>query len=394
MKYIIFKNKGVITETAITTFGISSKETTNAIGFFGTGLKYAIAICLRERNSISIYRGLAIDVFDLKRTTVRVDEFDIITKNDVPLAFSTELGKTWTIEQAFRELYCNTMDEGGEVYLADELPEAEDNLTYVIISGSSFLECYYNRSHIILDSTPVYSNAYMEIHDKASEFVYYRGIQAMKLSHPSRFTYNVLQKMDLTEDRTIKYNFEAIGAITRGIVTCDNPMLLKDILLVNADTFEESLDYSYSTRDASEVFKVFSAGIVKQTNARFNVTLVSLLSKLHMPVEIYVDAVLNSIEKKAYKKAYNFCKKIGYDLDKYPVRIVDSLGTGVLGQAKDETILVSKLAFSMGTKMVTGTLIEEFIHLEYSVRDGSRAMQEHLLNHLVGLGELYLKTSL
>lgn len=45
---IIFRNKGVIDPKSITTFGVSSKENPGAIGFFGTGLKYAIAILLRH----------------------------------------------------------------------------------------------------------------------------------------------------------------------------------------------------------------------------------------------------------------------------------------------------------------------------------------------------------
>lgn len=45
---IIFRNAGTIDPKSITTFGVSSKENPGAIGFFGTGLKYALAILLRH----------------------------------------------------------------------------------------------------------------------------------------------------------------------------------------------------------------------------------------------------------------------------------------------------------------------------------------------------------
>ncbi|WP_217468779.1 hypothetical protein, partial [Staphylococcus aureus] len=120
---IIFRNKGVIDPKSITTFGVSSKENPGAIGFFGTGLKYAIAILLREGCDITIHAGKRKLEFGIKRDRVRVDDFNVVTMNNRRLGFTTEVGKTWEVWQAFRELYCNTMDERGEVFEADEVPE-------------------------------------------------------------------------------------------------------------------------------------------------------------------------------------------------------------------------------------------------------------------------------
>ena len=53
---IIFQNKGLIDVHAISIMGVSVKED-NSIGFFGTGLKYAIAVLLRE--GIKIPSGAA-----------------------------------------------------------------------------------------------------------------------------------------------------------------------------------------------------------------------------------------------------------------------------------------------------------------------------------------------
>ena len=118
---ITFKNKGAIDVRAITTFGISSKENDNAIGYFGTGLKYAIAVMLREGVNFSIVTGGKQYEFETRAETVRVDEFNFCfmraggTGKFEQLPFTTELGKNWELWQAFRELYCNCTDENGEI---------------------------------------------------------------------------------------------------------------------------------------------------------------------------------------------------------------------------------------------------------------------------------------
>ena len=116
VNYVIFSNPGLIDLRAITTFGVSSKENDSAIGFFGTGFKYALAILLRERQDITILRGKTKKYkFSHKTQTVRVDKFDFIYMNEQALNFTTDLGKTWKLWQAYRELYCNCVDEYGKV---------------------------------------------------------------------------------------------------------------------------------------------------------------------------------------------------------------------------------------------------------------------------------------
>ena len=51
---LIFTNPGIIDPRSISTFGVNAKASTNPIGHFGTGLKYAIATILRNDGSITI----------------------------------------------------------------------------------------------------------------------------------------------------------------------------------------------------------------------------------------------------------------------------------------------------------------------------------------------------
>jgi len=131
---IVFKNSGNIDIKSITTFGVSSKENDSAIGYFGTGLKYAIAILLREGCEITIHTGGKKYEFGTQRQTVRVDEFTFVTMNGEALAFTTELGKNWQLWQAFRELYCNCTDEGGTIYQSDTFDASESD-TVIVAKG-------------------------------------------------------------------------------------------------------------------------------------------------------------------------------------------------------------------------------------------------------------------
>src|SRR6185437_6468608 len=111
---VVFENRGEIDPIAIRTFGVSVKESENPIGFFGTGLKYALAILLRTKHRITIQSGERVLHVGTREAVVRGERFDLITLDGEPLGFTTQVGKTWAVWMAYRELYCNARDEGGE----------------------------------------------------------------------------------------------------------------------------------------------------------------------------------------------------------------------------------------------------------------------------------------
>jgi len=54
---IAFQNDGELDLRLMATFGCSVKETNNPIGFFGTGLKYALAVLLRTGHKVTVHLG-------------------------------------------------------------------------------------------------------------------------------------------------------------------------------------------------------------------------------------------------------------------------------------------------------------------------------------------------
>src|ERR1700676_327969 len=107
MSLVVFENPGEIDAAAIRTFGVSVKEGENPIGFFGTGLKYAIAVLLRTGHQVTVTAGLDRYEFGILSETVRGKEFGFVSMNGQRLGFTTELGKVWELWAAYREIACN-----------------------------------------------------------------------------------------------------------------------------------------------------------------------------------------------------------------------------------------------------------------------------------------------
>lgn len=383
---IAFRNKGVIDPKSITTFGVSSKEGDGAIGFFGTGLKYAISIILRHGGLITIYAGFDKMVFGTRKEKIRVDEFTFVTMNDQPLGFTTEVGKTWEMWQAFREIYCNTLDESGECFQASETPEPSENETLIIVNSKEFHDAWVNRNEIILGSEPLHSLDGLDMHAGASEYVFYKGIRALRLSSPSMYTYNIKSSLDLTEDRTIKHSFYADHYVRQGLSRLTDKHAISKVVTAGDGLYERSIDFS-STSPSEEfatVVRVLAKTFTKDLNhtavtaCRGNL-LDSLADVEQMP--------LNSVDQMRMDKAISFCRRIGYNVDEFPIIVTEFLGEEVLGRAHNERIFISKRTLMMGTKMLCGTLIEEFIHLRHKLRDESYAMQNFLFDALVSMGE-------
>lgn len=384
---IVFRNPGTIDPASITTFGVSSKEKAGAIGFFGTGLKYAIAILLREGCRISIHTGGQRLVFGTERARVRVDDFTFVTMNGERLGFTTELGKTWEMWAAFRELYCNCVDESGEVYEVDDALTigVRQDETVITVEGEAFRDVWARRSEIILDKTPMIRHEGVHICPGASEYLFYRGVRVAKLDHPSMFTYDIQRKIDLTEDRTVKYPFEVDGAIRRAWMECDQEHLVEHVLVAADGTMEHNIQFGGVV--PSDAFKAVT-GRLRAAFRPMNRTAWEACRIWMMETLVASEVLdLSDIDKRRLEKAIDFAERIGFPVRQYPIRVTEFLGEGVLGQAHEGMILLSRLVLMQGTKMVAGTIIEEYLHLKHGCRDETRQMQNILIDTICSLGE-------
>jgi hypothetical protein len=386
---IIFETPTTIDPLTIKTFGVSVKESDSPIGFFGTGMKYAIAILLRKNQKIHIHTPDSTYHFSKKDVGIRGQMHPMIKMNDELLGFTAEVGKTWELWMAYRELWSNTIDEGGIVWKSGD-PDAKikPDHSYVVVEGEAFEKVYQNRSQYILQNEDSkWALPDLSISRGSTAAFFYRGIRVFKSTIPFYLTYNRTADTDLTEDRTLKYQHLAMQKLGYSLAKSDEQKLITEILTAPVGCWEQSFNWAQFDSKAPEVFAEVANELFKR-NALTNISaykwaVVSRGGLQHKPRD------KTEMESKMLEKAFAFCRFLGYKTELYPVIITSDLPHTIFGQAdpREAKIYISNRAFQAGTKQLTITLIEETIHLQHNLLDESREMQEYLLHQFVSLGE-------
>jgi hypothetical protein len=390
---LIFQNEGLIDIQAVTTFGVSSKECNNPIGFFGTGLKYALAVITRLGGNVIIYRGTARHTFYSRTKTIRVNQFEVLHMDGKQLGFTTELGKTWEPWQAYRELACNTYDENGKIYRVEEdgvwaeKDYVKKGFTTIVVRCPELDEVYLDND-IFVTGEPLEESDDIKIYEGVSDYIYYRGVKAYSLNKPSLYTYNILGECDLTEDRTLKYSFEWAAYIQKYLTRHASKEMLQKVLSAK----DSYLDYQFNFESLNSFSDNFLDVCGRNYNKRsgFNQAAIKVYMKMTRKDLSQKKIIIPKTSNLCLEKAIYFCNKIGYDVERYPIFVVDHLGQGIMGLAENGCIYLSNSIFLQGSKYVASTLIEEFIHLNEGFGDCTREMQTHLFDKIVTMGEQML----
>ena len=389
---IVFENAGEIDIRSITSFGVSVKTGDSPIGFFGTGLKYAIAVLLRMGQKVEIYSGEKRFSFSTKTETLRGKHFDFVYvedgTNSTCLGFTTELGKQWELWMAYRELICNCKDEKGAAKrVNDAAPES--GKTKVVVCGAEFDAVFSNGHQYVLEKEPMHIEDGVSIGADPSHYFFYRGIRVANLNAAALYTYNATDSMELTEDRTLKSPVMIQHAVVKAVLRSKNPGFINSCITAKQGTFEHGIDYhGWSIQPSTEFLKVVGDCLSDrafQVNATAAKVWEESSKKDFSPLEIE----LTHVQKISLDRALDFCAGIGFKIrDAYPIKIVESLGTGGLGLAKNNTIFIAERVFHLGgTKQLASTLIEEYIHLRHGWGDMTRELQSFLFDKVVSLGE-------
>ena len=381
---IVFKNEGTLDINSITTFGVSVKEKDSAIGFFGTGLKYAIAVLLRNGCSITIKTGEETYEFATEALIVRKVSFPVVTMNGRQLSFTTEYGKTWELWQAARELYSNCLDEGGIVCY-----EIEDhfNGTQVVVSGDVFDRVWLERDTFLLSADKLWANHDVEVCEGPSEYAYYQGIRAYTLPTKSKYTYNLLCKQKLTEDRALANWWGAEVDILRALGTCDNKEILENVIIANTEEerLEDGFSFEYIT--TGETLNELVGFYIRNGTEGLNRTLLKEAmhrSLLNSTPEEFTNN-LSPEDATTIRDAIEIALRAGFDTTAYTIGVVESLGEGETSWAAGEKIYVSRVAMNEGAKKVASIIILSILKIEKGMNTESRAMQDFLLDLVVKL---------
>ena len=267
---IIHVTPGLLDIRSITTFGLHAKPGSSApIGKFGTGLKYAIATLLRLGCKIQLFIGETEYEFYTKKDDFRGMEYEqvymkkrkgVLSRwSSIELPFTTLHGKFWEAWQAFRELHSNTLDESGSTELTHDNTDGlyTSDKTIFVITGEKYEEAFQNIDTIFLPKalTKREGDTTVQVFNEPSKYLYWRGIRVFDLEKPSIYTYNILEDMELTEDRTLKYVWQAQSKIAAYVARSKDQKLINAVVSASTEKhFEGRLDWDYAYATPSEQF--------------------------------------------------------------------------------------------------------------------------------------------
>lgn len=393
-KYVVFRNPGEIDPRLIATFGANVKESNNPIGFFGTGLKYAISILLRNHCSIMIQSGMNQYTFRTQTENIRGKDFAMVYMGTKPMGFTLELGKNWAFWTAYRELYSNCADEKGEVAVVDQPPAMRPGVTSVVVGGQAFLDVHEDRSTFFLQGEPLLKPSYLSIFPGKSNSIYYRGIKIgdTPSGKPTLYSYNFRVGLTLTEDRTYRTPWEVSTYLAAGLSTLTDKNVIKRIITCGPEYHEWDIDWTgrtFTTEFLEAVRDCVQKDITCVSESLYQAWRSASVGKFEPIVREPTE-----IEKIMLASAIGFIKAAGFDVERFPILVSTELGGKILGLAFDGKIYLSHTAFEGGMKQLIITVLEEFIHLHYGVRDESRQMQERLLHLLISAHERIQGTTL
>lgn len=382
---IIFQNPGLIDLRAVQIMGINAKETKNPIGQFGTGLKYAIAVLLRNQCQIRIYRGNVEHQFFTSKEDFRGKTFDFVyfSRPDMPepqaLGFTLELGKHWEPWMAIRELESNCRDEGGRSFANGDFQTTDANTT-IWVSGAVADEAYSKLRDIFIQTKPLWSNEILEVHQVENpaqqNWIYYRGVMCAKQAKPTAFRYNILAEKALTEDRTFRYSWSSTEDLSE-LRKCTNREVLRQVVCADKDTTEGEIAYPAYSLSEEFIEEVSTIGVRATHSAWRAVRVTKGLSEFqeHTP---------DDLQLRMIAKAKSFISKMGeMRIANIPVHLSPDLGQKVLGRAIDGKIWLTIRVFEMGMKQVVSTMYEEYIHIDRKYSDLDYEMQNFLFDTII-----------
>lgn len=380
---VIHENTGVLDERALFIQAVNVKQNAaTAIGFFGTGMKYGVAICARLGWTLIIQPGDGTEhTVQVSTTDFRGKEFIVPQYRGRDLPVTIDYGKTWEPWEVYREFHCNAQDEYGRTYVGD-IPLAEEGMVRFIVVSAEAERIHSERTRYFWQ--PVSQKKLSDKVFRSREnpgTIFYKGVRVGELPYNSRYSYNIMKPLDLTENRTLGSMWQVNYSITGAISSTEDEAVAEEYLTALKDTYEHnsiSLDFNEDTVAGKVAIRLYKENPhkLKESYCR------RVREMLNEPMT-YDLLDLDSNERVYVTKATTALERLGYrDM---PIRWKADLPDNLLGLCvhKDKAIWIGVRAFEEGYRAVLATAIEECIHLKDELDDYTRQFQDKVLRMLV-----------
>lgn len=423
MKYMRIGNKVEVEPNAFKLLGACTKrDEKGKIGYFGSGLKYAMATFIREGIDIRIFAGEEEVVLGTVKERFREQEFKVITVNGEKTSLTTSMGVDWKLWQAIREIYCNALDEEEcELKIGTCEPAGEAGKTLFFIGVNEELE------NIVSDWDKYFAvdREYLTTCEEGKIYpalgghpnIYRRGIRCLDHTGNSLYDYE-LSNIKINESRIISSSFDMLYEIAGLWRKCATTKMIDKLVQMyknpNAknhlewdvywsrisgfnqvwlDYFEDKILVPYENAGSYGIFLQDPKSVILKTTlitalqSKFGDKITSCENNtncMYSFAPVIPDKRISFLLKECLK----FLNEVGLPI---PYRVsVGIFGNksilGCVSENKEEIILAAKL-FDLGKKQIVCTILEEWAHIESSQGDETRGFQDFLIGQIVTLLE-------
>lgn len=416
MKDIFILNKGIVDTDAFHLLGASTKrDDETKIGYFGSGLKYALAWMLRNGINFKVYADKKEIKFGLKKKDFRGKQFSVITINGKDTSITTEMGPDWNGWFALREMICNALDEEGGIYGFTETEmQPQEGMTFFLIKGNELFSDFIDNAGNYLSSRRYDKlcdskgredgKLFPSIGEEKSLIIYRKGIQALyEKNRQAIFNYD-FENIDINESRVIKdawlMRYKAFDLINGADIQTKRLFIER----LNSKMFEWNMA-EYTNNNIEEnwlqamegfiiiptwtptaflkdvdiaIVKVLPDWLYEAFENRFG----NKLPKLRGSSKDKIILEMDEYQKKIVLSAKEVFVKLGMEI-KYEIVLAEFRTKSQMGEAADNKIYVSPHCIEKGVFETCAVMLEEELHLESSYGDNTREFQNYIFVRLL-----------
>lgn len=235
MKYLKIQNNGELDIRLVALMGGTTKAKDEfKIGQWGSGLKYTLAYLLKNNMDFKIFIGNKEVKITTENEIIRDETFEIICIDGKRTSITTQMGgEVWLPWMIVRELWCNALDEGGElkevtettigdngkttfyIQLTKEIKDVVDNFNDYFIHNQTPLS--ENDTHKIYaggNALRLYKQGVLIHEDKSKKSLFSYDIRNADINELREFrgtvSYEMTKSLAQANTRVIEYFFENI----------------------------------------------------------------------------------------------------------------------------------------------------------------------------------------